>query len=244
MFIHPQASYRLLCREHLVQLVILPYSSSASSILPKGLNGLTTYILVCWLMGPDNWSGVSGSFHWNLGLIFRLRSNLHRITLKPLHTFWPTSLLRAGSATKCLSKKYWGKLLGWASTLYVRESISIIGLKGEWIVPLKRGINLQTRLGPLLKFQRRIILASFSCIWWEDRKFLSVRKVMALCPECALNVSTPVHSSHIHAGSVCVCGWFNVIPRREHCLREAGAGGWNPLTPTINWLVYNPFYDY
>ena len=26
---------------------------------------------------------------------------------------------------------------------------------------------------------------------------------MALCPECALNVSTPVHSSHIHAGSVC-----------------------------------------
>ena len=26
---------------------------------------------------------------------------------------------------------------------------------------------------------------------------------MALCPECALNVSTPVYSSHIHAGSGC-----------------------------------------
>ena len=47
---------------------------------------------------------------------------------------------------------YLGKLLGWASTLYVRGSISIIGLKGVWIVPLKSRINLQTRLGPLLKF--------------------------------------------------------------------------------------------
>jgi len=38
-------------------------------------------------------------------------------------------------------------------------SISIIDLKGVWIVPSKRGINLQTRLGPLLEFQNRIILA-------------------------------------------------------------------------------------
>jgi hypothetical protein len=41
----------------------------------------------------------------------------------------------------------------------LRISISIIGLKGVWIVPLKSRINLQTRLEPLLKFQRRIILA-------------------------------------------------------------------------------------
>ena len=50
------------------------------------------------------------------------------------------------------------KLLGWASSLDVRGSISIIELKGG-IVPSKRGINLQTRLGPLLEFQTRIILA-------------------------------------------------------------------------------------
>ena len=51
------------------------------------------------------------------------------------------------------------KLLGWASSLDVRGSISIIELKGGGIVPSKRGINLQTRLGPLLKIQRRIVLA-------------------------------------------------------------------------------------
>ena len=38
-------------------------------------------------------------------------------------------------------------------------SISIIDLKGVWIVPLRSQINLQTRLGPLLEFQRRIVLA-------------------------------------------------------------------------------------
>jgi len=41
----------------------------------------------------------------------------------------------------------------------MRGSISIIDLKGVWIVPLKSRINLQTRLGPLLKFQNRITLA-------------------------------------------------------------------------------------
>ena len=38
-------------------------------------------------------------------------------------------------------------------------SISIISFKGVWIVPLKKEIDLQTRLGPLLEFQNRIILA-------------------------------------------------------------------------------------
>ena len=51
-----------------------------------------------------------------------------------------------------------GKLIEWVSSLYVRGSISIIGLKGEWIVPLQTRIDLQTRLGPLLEFQRRIFL--------------------------------------------------------------------------------------
>ena len=60
---------------------------------------------------------------------------------------------------KISRKIYLEKLRGWASTLYVHVSISIIGLKGVWIVPLKSRINLQTRLGPLLKIQRRIILA-------------------------------------------------------------------------------------
>jgi len=77
-------------------------------------------------------------------------------------------------------------------------------------------------------------LGQVSCICWEDSEFLSVRKVMALCPECALNVSTPVHSSHIHAGSVCVCGWFNVIHRRKHCLHPAGVAGSNPPTPPFS----------
>ena len=123
--------------------------------------------------------------------------------------------------------------VGWVSTLYVPVSISIIELKGVWIVPLKSRINLQTRLGPLLKFQNRIILASFSCIWWEHSEFLAMKKVMALWPECDRNVSTPVQLSHLHAGSVCVCGWFNVIPRRKHCLHTAGVAGSNPAAPTI-----------
>ena len=55
-------------------------------------------------------------------------------------------------------KIYW-ELTRLASSLYVRGSISIIKLKRVWIVPSKSRINLQTRLGPLLKFQRRIILA-------------------------------------------------------------------------------------
>ena len=41
----------------------------------------------------------------------------------------------------------------------MRGSISIIRLKGVWIVPSEKGINRRTRLGPLLEFQNRIILA-------------------------------------------------------------------------------------
>ena len=43
-----------------------------------------------------------------------------------------------------------------------------------------------------------------------------------------------VHSSHIHAGSVCVCGWFNVIHRRKHCIHPAGVAGSNPPTPPFS----------
>jgi len=41
----------------------------------------------------------------------------------------------------------------------LRGSISIIDLKGVWIVPSIKEINLQTRLRPLLEFPNRIILA-------------------------------------------------------------------------------------
>ena len=51
------------------------------------------------------------------------------------------------------------KLIEWVSSLYVRGSISIIGLIGGMDRSIKSRINLQTRLGPLLEFQRRIILA-------------------------------------------------------------------------------------
>ena len=53
----------------------------------------------------------------------------------------------------------------------MRGSISIIGLKGVWIVPSKRGINLQTRLGPLLEFQNRIILARLVVSGEKTRDF-------------------------------------------------------------------------
>ena len=58
--------------------------------------------------------------------------------------------------------------------------------------------------------------------------------------QCDQNVTerSPLQSiwvlfSHLRAGSVCVCGCYCVTPRGGHCLREAGAGGSNPLTPTI-----------
>ena len=53
----------------------------------------------------------------------------------------------------------------------LRASISIIGLMGVWIVPLKSRINLQTRLGPLLEFQRRIILARLVVADEKTRNF-------------------------------------------------------------------------
>ena len=83
----------------------------------------------------------------------------------------------------------------------------------------------------------KVYLGQVSSSWWEDAEYLSMRKAIALCPECALNVSTPVHSS-MHAGSVCVCGWFNVPYSRKHCLREAGAPSSNLGTPTIKSMTY------
>ena len=62
-------------------------------------------------------------------------------------------------------------LLGWVLSLYVWIGL-IIGLKGVWIVPLKSRINLQARLGPLLKIQRRIIFA---------RLVLSGKKTQNIC---------------------------------------------------------------
>ena len=84
-------------------------------------------------------------------------------------------------------------------------------------------------------------LGQVSSIRWDDSEYLSMRVVMALCPECALNVSTPVHSSYMHARSVCVCGWFNVIHRRKHCLHTAGVAGSNPAAPTIFFLCLQDF---
>ena len=43
--------------------------------------------------------------------------------------------------------------------------------------------------------------------------------------------------------AVCVCGWFNVSYSRKHCIREAGAGGSNPLTPTIYRCSFNVLWQ-
>ena len=79
---------------------------------------------------------------------------------------------------KIFRKIYLGKLLGWASTLYARVSISIIGLKGVWIVPLKSRTELQTRLGPLLKFQTYVVSGEKT---WDS---LSMRNVLSLYLKC------------------------------------------------------------
>ena len=67
-------------------------------------------------------------------------------------------------------------------------SISIISFKGVWIVPLKKEIDLQTRLGPLLEFQNRIILASVY-LHLVRRSEISASEegngtVPRMCPKC------------------------------------------------------------
>ena len=88
-------------------------------------------------------------------------------------------------------------------------------------------------------------LGQVSSIRWEDSEYLSMRKELALCPECALNMSTPVHSSHIHAGSVCVCGWFNVIHRSQryqdadalYAFKNRGFGGEVGLSNSLGFTL-------
>ncbi len=67
-------------------------------------------------------------------------------------------------------------------------SISIISFKGVWIVPLKKEIDLQTRLRAPAEIQNRIILASIY-LHLVRRSEISVSEegngtVPRMCPKC------------------------------------------------------------